>query len=209
MNILSIDPGSRYTGVVIYDSVKDTIPYKNAFENDNEGVIALLRSLGPPFQEHIVNKVVIEGVKSYGQIVGDDVFETLMWIGEFRRVCKDLGLPYTFVIRKTYVTHLTGNPRSKDTNVRACMIERWGYQDIAIGGRRCKKCNGNGVVGRAACPVCGKASKKPCCGKELVKETCPQCGGSTWEYPPGPLYGVVDHMWPALAMAVYISEVEK
>lgn len=204
--ILSIDPGNRYTGVVIYDHDTETVPYKNIFENDNEGLITFLRSMAPPFSEYSISDIVVEGIKSYGQAVGDDVFSTCMWIGEIRRVCKDHNLPFQLVIRKTYITYLTGSPKCKDTNVRASLVERWGYEKVAIGGVRCKKCHGKGVVGRAHCPVCGKNRNKSCCNIAPVKDVCPACKGSTWEYPPGPLYGVVDHMWPALGMAVYLGE---
>jgi len=207
MRILSIDPGNRYSGVVIYDSDKNEVPYKNTFDDDNEGLINLVRSCAPPFPQHDVSVVVVEGVKSYGMAVGDDVFSTCIWIGELRRVCKDSGLPFRLVYRKNYVTHVTGSPRGKDSNVRAALIERWGYADVAIGGKRCKNCNGNGVVGRSKCRICGKNKNKECCGEMPVKDTCPACNGTTWEYPPGPLYGISSHAWPALAMAVYASEV--
>lgn len=207
MAILSIDPGNRYSGVVIYDPEKSALLYNNTFDDENELLISFVRSLAPPFAAYDVSRVIVEGIKTYGMAVGDDVFATCMWIGELRRVCKDMRLPFQLVYRKTYVTHLTGSPRAKDSNVRAALIERWGYEDVAIGGKRCKKCHGKGVVGRAKCPTCGKNKNKTCCGEEPVKDTCPECDGTTWEFPPGPLYGVVSHSWPALAMAVYVSEV--
>jgi hypothetical protein len=207
MKILGIDPGNRFTGVALYDSELHAVPFFKIFQDDNDGCVGFLRSLCPPFPEMLVDEIIIEGVKSYGQIVGADVFDTCMWIGEFRRVIKDITIPLRMSWRKEYITHITLSPRATDANVRAAVIERWGGKNKAIGSVKCKACGGKGEVGRRHCLICGKNKNKTCCDQEPVKDECLACEGEGWEYPPGPLHGIASHVWPALAMAVFAAEV--
>jgi len=82
---------------------------------------------------------------------------------------------------------LCGNPKAKDSNIRAAIIDRFGGADVALARRtKCK-------------PTIGR-------GKERME--CPACSGSGWKGADGPLASVTSHAWPALAVALTYCDAE-
>lgn len=71
--------------------------------------------------------VVCEDISHMGMAVGRDVFETCFWIGEYRALCKGLGFPFTLIKRNKIKVHHCGSTKAKDSNIRASLIERFGY----------------------------------------------------------------------------------
>lgn len=129
--------------------------------------------------------LAIEDIDCYGMPVGRDVFETCKWIGKFEQAW---GGPCIEIPRREIKLHLCGTARAKDANVCAALIDRFGPgKDKAIGGKQCPRCKGKGWFGAG-------------------RPTCPECSGSKYKTPPGPLYGVTSHVWSALAVAVTYAD---
>jgi hypothetical protein len=112
--ILAIDPGNIESAYVILDGER-LIEFAK-IEND-----ALLERL--PFFRATASHLAIEMIASYGMPVGREVFDTCVWIGRFIQAW---DAPYTRVYRKDVKLHVCGQPRAKDSNIRAALIDRWG-----------------------------------------------------------------------------------
>lgn len=74
--------------------------------------------------------LAIEMVSSYGMPVGEEIFETCVWIGRF---IQRWGGRFVKVKRGEIKMHLCGSPHAKDPNIRAALIEKYGGKDAAIG----------------------------------------------------------------------------
>jgi hypothetical protein len=74
--------------------------------------------------------LVVEQIKSYGNVMGDSMIQTCVWIGRFIERWKNR---FDLLPRKTIVTQLCNNSRAKDSNVRQALIDRWGGKASAIG----------------------------------------------------------------------------
>jgi hypothetical protein len=193
--VLALDPGTYKTGWVLYDMRTSRIVEKDDGQpiltqavtkqmgvTDNEKLLELLRVSTFP--------IVCEMVGHYGtgMSVGKTVFETCIWIGRFKEACK--AQDFTTVLRKTGVTYMCGSSKAKDTNVKQALwdLDRFGGNELkAVGGKKCPKCKGKGWCGAG-------------------RPTCTECDGAKWEWPPGPLYGVISHMLPALCCAVWYQD---
>lgn len=176
MRILAIDPGSEKSAWV---DLVDGAPY--AFNLwDNDYLVSGLALRHNKHQDHLV----IEMVACYGMPVGAEVFETCVWIGRFIEAYEG---QYSLVYRKDVKIHLCGSMRAKDSNIRQALIDRFGGDNKAIGGVKCKRCHGKGWRGRG-------------------RPTCDECAGSGWLHAPGPLHGFHDDLWQALAVAVTFAD---
>jgi hypothetical protein len=168
-HLLAIDPGTTKSGWVYLDN---GMPLDYGWF-DNEKIYELIKSLGCP--------VVIEDVGHYGMPVGRDVFETVRWTGRFdylaANVCK---LKVIYIKRPDIKLHLCGSPRANDSTVRQAIIDKFGGDQVAVGGKKCIVCKGKGWAGRGRPP-------------------CSECNQTGWETPPGPLRGISGHVWAALA----------
>lgn len=120
--VLAIDPGNEYSALVHYrDGVID-----HHEKSSNEDILALVRN--PVWRD---TPLAIEQIKSFGMAVGQDVFDTCIWIGRYLEAYE--GSTSVLVPRKTVVTHLCNNPRGNDSNVRQAIIDRFGGKQKAIG----------------------------------------------------------------------------
>ncbi len=127
MKIFAIDPGPLESAWCQLDTETDLI---DTFKEPNILVrerLVVARSQG--------DKIVIEMVKSYNQRVGQEVFETCVWIGRFLEAAEKIldptvgwGNPnnITLIGRKEYVVHHCLSTKGADQAVRAAMIERFG-----------------------------------------------------------------------------------
>ena len=181
MKFLSIDAGTNESACVLMkdDSVDVMkLEYHAILPND-----AMLRII----EEHY-SIVVIEDVTHMGMPVGRDVFETVKWSGRFHQVAYDKGGLVEYIPRTRIKINLCGSVRAKDPHIRQALIDRYGGDQKAIGGKKCRDCKGKKWRGR---------NHDPC-------ETCKETGYLT---PVGPLHGVSSHVWSALAVAVtYIDQ---
>lgn len=129
MKILAIDPGTTESALVLYNA--ETREILHACKEKNEKIVEALPGFDPDS-----GHVVIEMIKSYGMAVGDTTFQTCVWIGRFMQAWRDPN-KVNLIGRKTVVTELCGNPRAKDPNVRAELINRFGPgADKAIGSKK-------------------------------------------------------------------------
>lgn len=187
--ILAIDPGMTQSAYVEYGGGKlgifGKIPNMELLRN-----IRIWCDVPEPF----FDVMAIEMLACYGMEVGQSIMETCEWVGIFRHA---FGLHKAYkVYRKSQnkklgiesvCMHLCKNPRAKDKNVRQAIIDRYGGDEIAIGGVKCRKCKGKGWFGPG-------------------RPICPVCNGDKWKFKPGPLLGVSTDVWSALAVAITFDE---
>ncbi len=178
-NTLAIDPGSEKSAWVVVDDL--LTPVRWAWEDNRD----LLDRFGGSFWffEGKYVELVIEDISHMGMAVGKDVFETLKWIGRF-----DFREQAKLITRKEVKLHICGSVRAKDSNVRQAVIDRYGGDRVAIGGKRCAECGGKGWRGRG-------------------RPQCLACAGTGKETPEGVLCdfsraGMGSHGWSALALAL-------
>lgn len=144
---IAIDPGPEQSAILFMSS--NGIPSSFA-KTSNESVLGFLvaNSNGRTWEF-----LAIEMIASYGMAVGQEVFETCVWIGRFIQAWNG---PHALIYRKTVTSFVCGSGKAKDSNVRQALIDRYGGKHKAIGNKKS----------------------------------------------PGPLYGMKDDMWSALAVAV-------
>ena len=125
--LISIDPGPEESGVVILEG-EDVL---EAYTTSNGNVLNAIHQA----EMNDIEIMAIEMVASYGMPVGEDVFNTCVWIGRFYQTWTE----YTrsapeLVYRKDVKMHLCGTTRAKDANIRQALIDRYGPgKDKAIG----------------------------------------------------------------------------
>lgn len=79
-----------------------------------------------------IDNVVIERIQSFGMPVGREVFESCEWIGRFSQEAEKKA-DVSYIYRKEEKLYLCGNPRAKDVNIRAALIERFAKHDFKNG----------------------------------------------------------------------------
>jgi len=111
--ILAIDPGPLQSGYVLYDG---TIIDCGVMQN--ERILLMLE------HAHGIDKLAIEGIASYGMPVGEETFDTCIWIGRFGQ---KFGWEFVELIYRARVKmFLCGSSRAKDTNIRQALIDKFG-----------------------------------------------------------------------------------
>lgn len=126
MNLLCIDPGTYESAYVLYET--NTKRIEDFGKVKNEYLVTLI-------QVASFDRLVIEMIKSYGNIMGDSTIQTCVWIGRFIQTWGDR--PVDLIPRKTIVTALCNNPRAKDSNVRAALIDLYSTpSEPAIGKKK-------------------------------------------------------------------------
>ena len=131
MNILAFDTGNMASGVAIVST-----DYELLWFGKYDNVILLTSLLPEQIDKYKPKRVVLEEISSYGMAVGASVFDTARWIGRqmqwladrYAYLDKEVSpLDYTveLVKRKRYITELCGDPKAKDKNVKAYLIERF------------------------------------------------------------------------------------
>lgn len=116
MRILAIDPGPKQSGFVVFDN--GLIEFDTV---DNETLLSRLkeRSFGGS------EACAIEMIASYGMPVGEEVFETCVWIGRF---VERAGIPVYRFKRKDITLHVCNSPRATDSTIRCALIDKYGVQ---------------------------------------------------------------------------------
>jgi len=116
--ITAVDPGTTKSAYVLYDAEKYSILDKGHIANRE--MLDLL-AMGT----HISGFMALETVKSFGNMGGDSLYLTCMWIGRFISAWLTHHDPHTYTLlpRKTVVTHLCGSSRAGDSHVRRVLID--------------------------------------------------------------------------------------
>ena len=110
--IIAIDPGTHQSAWIEY--MPETHQIGDFGIEDNDSLVTKIALCCWP--RHVL---AIEMIASYGMPVGQEVFETCVWIGRFIEAF-DGG---EFVYRKDVKLHLCQSPRAKDANVRQAIID--------------------------------------------------------------------------------------
>lgn len=78
-------------------------------------------------------RLSIEMIASQGMSVGQETFDTAMWVGRYVEAWDSCCFDSILVYRREIKLHLCGSSRAKDANVRQALIDRFGGKDKAIG----------------------------------------------------------------------------
>ena len=108
---LAIDPGPKQSAALVYDNGR----ISRAEILPNEEVLRQMR------HGNLRYHTVIEMVASYGMAVGQDVFETVYWIGRLA----ERAPSHDRVFRMAVKMHLCHDSRAKDTNIRRALLDRF------------------------------------------------------------------------------------
>lgn len=172
MVVLSIDPGNKQSAWLLYDGER---PLEFGKTPNEEMLVCFYDAIWQ------ANTLAIETLKPRGMPTSFEEMQTQLWAGRFIQAW---GGPFEQIFRHNVKMHHCGQARAKDSNIRASLIDRFGGESMAIGGKKCQQCKGKGWAGRS-------------------REPCGSCGGSGWLHPPGPLHGIAQDCWSALAIATY------
>lgn len=128
MNVMAIDPGTFESAWVKFQR---GVPV--AFGKDaNATVLRKVRAYVAPGAQ-----IVCEQIESYGMAVGREVFETVRWAGRFEQTFLGWddrnGEGWHYLPRRAVKLEICGQPRAKDANIRAALIDLYGGKEAAIG----------------------------------------------------------------------------
>ena len=136
MLILAIDPGTRTSGVCLYESDSRRVVW-SCKALDNEHALALCRSNAPGFAAVVMNltptsdgwrglfTIAVERVQAQG-IAGNDVMLTCEWSARFVEAAESTGHATRWHYRREVCRHLDVVGANKDAQVRARAIELHG-----------------------------------------------------------------------------------
>lgn len=110
--LLAIDPGTTESAYVVYCG---TLWQFGLLPNEK-----LLEEIKVSTCTHLC----IEEMRSYGQTVGIEVFQTIFWAGRFAQAFN--GGPFCLLTRGDVKLHLCQDARAKDKDVREALIYRFG-----------------------------------------------------------------------------------
>ena len=116
--IISIDPGTTHSAIVVIDNGVICWPETAIVLNEH-----LLDALRVDTFFSTPSTLVIEQIASYGMPVGAEIFRTVWWTGRFHEAFGDAE----YLPRKDVKLHLCGSSRAKDANIKAALIERFGH----------------------------------------------------------------------------------
>lgn len=118
MTVLAVDPGPTQSAYVLWDGAKvlafGIVPNQEVFAQFGS-------TTGPPRPGFLA----IEMIASMGMAVGQDVFETCVFIGRLLEAwrCDPLALRIKRVEVKHHICH---THKAKDANIRQALIDRFG-----------------------------------------------------------------------------------
>lgn len=129
LSVLAIDPGTT----------------QSAWVHLREGAVARFGlDPNPVVRRHCeyaqtwgIDGVAIEMIASYGMPVGEEVFETVIWIGRFYESllrCNIAEKKITMIKRQEVKLALCKSAKANDASIRQALIDRYGPgKDIAVG----------------------------------------------------------------------------
>jgi hypothetical protein len=116
MRILAIDPGNIESAFVIWDG---NIIFRIG-KLKNEDLLIMFNSC-------VYDNCVIEMIDSYGMPVGQEVFDTCVWIGRFYEfLTPRIDNKISLIKRGEVKLHLCESRRAKDSNIMQTLIDRFG-----------------------------------------------------------------------------------
>ncbi len=120
MKILGIDPGSRESGFVVWDTID--LRALSFSHTSNDVIFRLIEKESPK----TIDAVAIERIRGYGIVAGDDTFDTCEWVGSFKTISEIRGIPVHLIPRKDIKRHLCNTTTTNDKYIRMALIDRLG-----------------------------------------------------------------------------------
>lgn len=123
--IFAIDPGNVESGWVLVNATT-LMPIRFGKDENNK----ILSILFDTSLEYLGIDYAIERIKSYGMPVGDEVFDTCIWIGRFTECIANLE-PFGRENTPTYIGRLEEkltichDPRANDATIRRALVDRF------------------------------------------------------------------------------------
>ena len=122
--ILAIDPGNTQSGYVVVEHDGEEI--RRVLDAGKKGNNELLPMLERKLYGN-GHDVAIEMIAGMGMTVGQEVFDTCVWIGRFwQTVLWQTGYGPTRIFRREEKLYLCGCLSAKDKNIRQALIDRYG-----------------------------------------------------------------------------------
>ena len=119
MTILAIDPGTYESAYVVWDGRK-ILAYGKI---DN---FKMLKLIGDPAWE--IDLLAVERIASYGQRVGQEVFDTCLWTGRFAQMAETNKTEWILIYRMEVKKYLIGSHTAKDADIRRRLLDIVGPQ---------------------------------------------------------------------------------
>jgi len=118
--VIAIDPGTTESGLVIWDGETVLLSTKD----DNERLLWRLQHSWPTFEK---SDLVIEQIRSYGQTVGQEIFDTCVWCGRFEQAwLMSSGVKAEYIPRVEIKKHICHRHIATDSHIRQALIDRFG-----------------------------------------------------------------------------------
>ena len=133
--ILAIDPGNTQSGYVIVEHDGEEI--RRVLEAGKVGNTEMIKLLGQKLYGSSF-EVAIEMIAGMGKTVGQEIFDTCVWIGRFwETVLWSTGYEPTRIFRREEKLDLCGSPIAKDPNIRQALCDRYapGQPNYGKGGK--------------------------------------------------------------------------
>lgn len=184
MIVVGIDPGTSKSAVVVWDG-KHVRDHQYLENMDMLGYLDKCKRMYRAPGEGVPH-LAVEWIQNYGMEIGQSTVVTIFWTGRFWERWGDTLTSHQ-VLRKEVCSNLCHSGRAKDKNIRRALIDRFGGDEVAIGGKKCQNCKGKGWSG-------------------VGRPTCKECGGTGYEHPPGIFSGISQHKWAALGVAVTLAD---
>ena len=124
--ILAIDPGNMKSGYVVVEHDGEEI--RRVLEAGKIENPAVTDMLDRKLYANCID-VAIEMVQGMGQTVGQEVFDTCVWIGRFWEIALFAGvgiMDRKKIYRREEKLYLCGQLSAKDKNIRQALIDRYG-----------------------------------------------------------------------------------
>jgi hypothetical protein len=118
VRILGVDPGPVNSAVAAWDGKAVLM----AEELSNEKVFDRIRG------EYVEygSTVAIERLRGFGMTAGNEVLDTVEWVGRFQQFCIERDIVCVLIPRKTVVLALCETSRAGDKEIRAALEYRVG-----------------------------------------------------------------------------------
>lgn len=116
--IIAIDPGTNDGAYVVWDCTASKLVESKILPNDK-----LLEFIE---QQKFTVNVFCEMIACYGMAVGQETFDTCVWIGRCEQICVYRGVAFTKIFRIPVKTHHCHSAKAKDPNIRQALIDRFG-----------------------------------------------------------------------------------
>lgn len=121
--ILAIDPGNTKSGYVIVEHDGEEI--RRVLDAGKIENLKLIAELAWKIHKNCAD-VAIEMIAGMGMTVGQEVFDTCVWIGRFWEIALDTdGHEPTRIYRREEKLDLCGSLSAKDANIRQALVDRY------------------------------------------------------------------------------------